>query len=175
MENSFLFPPGDWSMGLETHISLWVSRLSSEFLLTSYAELDAALSTCFLNVLSASRQVVTLSRLNQLVCFSVSWIDLTHVKLQFHLSGSLNCDLQVNKWCTGCRNAFMSRNNGSPRERLSNVNNCPSKYLYTEHYCFPKHLTQIPHFKILQLSKSSQKVSITSNRVISKHYYITCY
>lgn len=91
-------------MGLETHISLWVSRLSSEFLLTSYAELDAALSTCFLNVLSASRQVVTLSRLNQLVCFSGSWIDLTHVKLQFHLSGSLNVTF---RWINGVQAAGM--------------------------------------------------------------------
>ena len=93
MENSFLFPPGDCSMGVGTHNSLWASRLSSESLLTSYAKLDAALSTWFPNVLSASRQVVTLSQLNQLVCSSGSRIDLTHVKLQFHLSGSLNCDL----------------------------------------------------------------------------------
>ena len=61
--------------------------------LNPMAKLDATLYTWFQNVLSASRQVVTLSRLNQLVCSSCSRIDLTHVRLQFHLSGSLNCDL----------------------------------------------------------------------------------
>ena len=82
---------GDWSM--RTHISLLVSSLSSGSLLPFYAKLDTTLSTWSLNVLSASRQLVTLSRLNQLVRLSGSQLDLTHVKLQFHLSGSLNCDL----------------------------------------------------------------------------------